>query len=206
MKSFRVAGLTVLAFLALSPVRLLAENTPGFKLSSPSFEEGGNIPPDHTCHGKNISPALSWVGAPEETHSFVLIVEDPDSPIGNWTHWVLYNIPPGISNLPSGIPAADHLANNEIQGRNDFQTLGYGGPCPPSGVHRYFFRLYALDYAPPMESGLTRTAVLNMMKGHIIGETSLMGRCGWQKQSSSEIAAPARKSTEKTAKEGLDDF
>lgn len=148
---------------------------PEFTLTSPAFKNSEAIPSKNTCEGENVSPALNWKNAPPATQSFVLILENPDSPIGSWTHWILYNIPPVISNLPGELPKADRLANGEIHGRNDFQVLGYGGPCPPSGTHRYSFHLYALDYAPALEKSLRKTEVRKAMEGHILGEAVLTG-------------------------------
>ena len=128
-----------------------------FRLTSPAFKEGEFIPKPHTCDGKNFSPALTWEGAPRATQSFVLVMEDPDAPLGNWVHWILYNLPPVINNLPEGFPAIETLANSEMHGTNSFQNLGYGGPCPPSGIHRYHLRLYALEWACTARTGLTRT-------------------------------------------------
>lgn len=161
-------------FLFLFQTAVFSE-VPKFILSSPSFSDSQAIPEAHACTGKNISPALQWKNAPPATQSFVLIVEDPDAPIGSWTHWVVYNIPPMLSSLPAGLPKADQLVNGEIQGRNDFQSLGYGGPCPPSGTHRYYFRLYALDYAPALGKGLRKMEILRVIKGHVLGEAVLMG-------------------------------
>src|SRR5438046_2963383 len=115
------------------------------QLSSDAFRQGSTIPEQYTCKGKNISPALEWAGIPEGTKSFALIAEDPDAPIGTYTHWVAYNIPADRQNLPAGLPPASR-AEGIMQGKNDFGVVGYGGPCPPMGDkdHRYIFRLFAL--------------------------------------------------------------
>nr|HPQ61182.1 YbhB/YbcL family Raf kinase inhibitor-like protein [Syntrophales bacterium] len=110
-------------------------------LKSPAFEEGGMIPDRHTCDGENISPPLEWEGAPEGVKSYALLCEDPDAPMGSWVHWVVYDIPPSIAKLPEQVPSEAVLVNGGRQGTNDFYRMGYGGPCPPSGTHRYFFRL-----------------------------------------------------------------
>lgn len=148
---------------------------PEFTLTSPSFKDSEVIPVENTCEGGNVSPALYWKNAPPATQSFILILENPDSPIGSWTHWILYNIPPMISNLPAELPKVDRLVNGEMHGLNDFQVLGYGGPCPSSGTHRYSFRLYALDYAPALEKALRKTDIRKVMEGHILGEAVLTG-------------------------------
>ncbi len=146
-----------------------------FQLESPSFKEGEKIPSIHTCDGKNLSPALKWKGAPQKTRGFVLIMEDPDAPGGIWTHWVLYVLPPNLNNIPQAFPPISTLANGEMHGFNDFKDLGYGGPCPPSGTHRYFFKLFALDTFLKLSPGMTKEEVLKAIEGHILAETHLMG-------------------------------
>jgi len=141
-------------------------------LSSPSFTPGGLIDAHHTCEGRNVSPELRWTAVPDGARSFVLIVEDPDAPSGTFTHWVLFDIPGDTHSLPE-------VADVGVAGRNDFQQVRYGGPCPPPkhGQHRYFFRLYALDVAGlGLPAGATREQVEASMEGHILGEAELMGR------------------------------
>ena len=147
-----------------------------FKLTSPAFKEGESIPREYTCQGNHTSPALQWSGAPAGTQSFALIVTDPDTAVGTWTHWVLYNLPPMVTNLPKGIPAIAGLANGERNGNNGLGQLGYYGPCPPSGNHRYYFTLYALDSAPALDAGASKDDLLKAMEGHVLGEAVLMGR------------------------------
>lgn len=155
------------------------------RLESPAFPEGGTIPRKYTCDGEDISPPLSWSSVPEGARSFVLIADDPDAPRGTWTHWVLHDLPGGVRGLPEGVPpkptvtfafAFDGTEYTAKQGRNDFKKPGYGGPCPPSGAHRYFFRLYALDTVPALEPEATRQEVLRAIEGHILAEGRLMGR------------------------------
>lgn len=147
------------------------------ELTSPAFDEGETIPARHTCDGEDLSPPLEWTGVPEETVSLALIVDDPDAPAGTWVHWVIYGLSPGQGGLPESVPAAESGPDDARQGRNDFQRLGYGGPCPPAdGPHRYFFKLYALDADPGLEPGATKDRLLEAMEGHVLAEAELMGR------------------------------
>ena len=146
------------------------------KLVSSAFQEGGMIPADYTCDGKDISPPLSWSGVPEQAVTLALICDDPDAPLGTWVHWVLYNLPASVRELPAGVPPDERLANGALQGRNDFRRLGYGGPCPPGGTHRYYFKLYALDKALDLKPGATKKELLKAMEGHVLAEGQLMGR------------------------------
>src|SRR2546425_10201022 len=115
-----------------------------FSISSPSFQNGKDIPKKFTCDGDDVSPALSWMDPPQGSKSFALIADDPDAPRGTWTHWVLYDIPADVQELSAGIGHDESLRNGAKQGKNDFGNIGYGGPCPPSGAaHRYHFKLYA---------------------------------------------------------------
>ena len=117
-----------------------------FTISSSAFQEGQTIPTDYTCDGKGVSPPLTWSDPPAGTQSLALIVDDPDAPVGTWLHWLIYNIPVGKEGLPENVPNEEQLADSMLQGLNDFRQFGYGGPCPPRGsIHRYFFKLYALD-------------------------------------------------------------
>lgn len=146
-----------------------------FELTSTAFRAGEMIPPKYTCDGPDVSPPLAWTGVPQGAQSFALIVDDPDAPRGIWVHWVLYDIPAQESSLPEAMPSDPQLKNGARNGRNDFQRLGYGGPCPPSGTHRYFFKLYALDKKLGLPSGATKAEVLKAMEGHILGQAELMG-------------------------------
>lgn len=150
------------------------EEPMAFKLKSTAFEQGKVIPSEYTCDGKNMSPSLSWQQAPSETKSFVLISDDPDAhPL--WTHWILYNIPGNVQSLEENLPKEENLSDGSMQGINDFRRVGYGGPCPPSGTHRYFFKLYALDTTLNLSPKATRQQVELAMKGHVLGEAELMG-------------------------------
>lgn len=151
------------------------------KIESPSFKHEGMIPSTFTCDGKDISPALKWSGAPENTKSFALINDDPDAPVGLWVHWVIYNIPSGTHELHENFPKDAELKNGAKNGKNSWGKLGYGGPCPPSGTHRYFFKLYALDTMLNLPSGAAKEQVESAMKGHILAEAQLMGKYKRQK-------------------------
>ena len=151
-----------------------------FTITSTSFQHNGNIPPLYTCDGRNLSPPLTWSGVPENTKSLVLIVDDPDAPDPNaprvtWVHWVVYNIPRDARGLPEGI-AASALPHGTLQGKNDWNKVGYGGPCPPTGTHRYFHKLIALDVVLPDLKSPTKAALETAMQGHIISRTELIGR------------------------------
>jgi len=146
------------------------------KVVSSAFQEGGMIPADYTCDGKNISPPLSWSGIPEKAVTLALICDDPDAPVGTWVHWVLYNLPASVKELPAGVPPEERLASGAVQGKNDFRKVGYGGPCPPGGTHRYYFKLYALDKALELKPGAIKKELLKAMEGHILAEGQLMGR------------------------------
>ncbi|WP_456443630.1 YbhB/YbcL family Raf kinase inhibitor-like protein [Caldithrix abyssi] len=146
------------------------------KLISSAFEEGGMIPSIYTCDGQDVSPPLRWSDVPQETRSFALICDDPDAPMGTWVHWVIYNIPDTTRSLPEAIPSSERLDNGTLQGKNDFKRYGYGGPCPPGGTHRYFFKLYALDTKLDLPAGATKAQLLKAMNGHIVGEAQLMGK------------------------------
>ena len=145
-------------------------------LTSTAFAEGAMIPRKYTCDAEDISPELSWSGAPQGTRSLALICDDPDAPVGNWVHWVIFNIPVDVTALPAGVPADATLKNGARHGKNDFRKLGYGGPCPPGGTHRYYFKLYALDTVVNLESGSTKAQLLAAMQGHILAEGQLMGK------------------------------
>jgi Raf kinase inhibitor-like YbhB/YbcL family protein len=155
-----------------------------FTLTSPSFAPGGEIPPHHTCEGPDLSPTLIWSGAPAGTKSFALIVDDPDAPDPaaprmTWVHWVLYDLPPGASELPEGVTTAALPAGTR-EGVNDWQRTGYGGPCPPIGRHRYIHKLYALDAALGDLGRPTKADLERAMAGHVLARAELVGT--YQKQ------------------------
>jgi len=146
-----------------------------FKLLSTAFAHEEAIPVQFTCDGANISPALQWGDPPEGTQSFALISDDPDAPGGTWVHWVLYDIPAESRELSEAIPADAELADGSRHGENSFGRLDYGGPCPPGGTHRYFFKLYALDIVLDLEPGVDKAGLLDAMEGHVLAEAELLG-------------------------------
>lgn len=145
-------------------------------VTSTAFIEGSMIPSVYTCDGKDISPPLSWSAPPEGTVSLALIADDPDAPGRTWVHWVVYNIPADVTGFDEHVPKAGMLDNGAVQGKTDFGSIGYGGPCPPSGVHRYYFKLYALDCTLNLTAGATKRDLLKAIEGHILASSQLMGR------------------------------
>jgi Raf kinase inhibitor-like YbhB/YbcL family protein len=146
-----------------------------FEITSTAFAPGESIPIKFTCDGDDISPPLRWSDPPQGTQNFALIADDPDAPAGTWVHWVLYNLPAESRSLPEAVPPDADLADGGRHGQNSWRRLGYGGPCPPSGTHRYFFKLYALDSVPGLAAGASKDKLLNAMEGHILGQTEVMG-------------------------------
>ena len=148
-------------------------------LTSDAFENGKEIPAVHTCEGKDVSPAIAWSGVPSSARSLALIMDDPDAPDPAaprmvWVHWVLYNLPTSAGGLPQAVKP-EALPAGTSQGRNDWGRTGYGGPCPPTGRHRYFFKLYALDSSMPDLNRPTKAQLEAAMKGHIVEHATLMG-------------------------------
>jgi hypothetical protein len=146
------------------------------KITSAAFEEGGMIPRKYTCDGDDVSPPLAWTGVPAEAKTLALICDDPDAPMGTWVHWVLFNLPGSTQELHEVIPPEKELKNGAKQGRNDFRKIGYGGPCPPGGTHRYYFKLYALDAALNLPPGATKAELLTAIEGHILAQGRLTGK------------------------------
>ena len=143
------------------------------ELTSTAFSNNQIIPKKYTCDGDDISPSLAWKNAPENTKSFVLLVDDPDAPRGTWDHWILFNIPADINSLPENMT---ELPVGTKEAINSWGNTGYGGPCPPSGVHRYFFKLYALDVMLTINKKPTRAHIIDAMDGHIIEQVNLIGK------------------------------
>ena len=141
------------------------------QLTSDAFVNGQAIPAKYSCIGKNISPALAWTEPPAGTQSFALIVDDPDAPGRTWVHWVLFNIPVSARSLKEGFTADNPI----VVGKNSSSHLSYDGPCPPSGTHRYYFKLYALDTTISLLPGATKEQLLKEMDGHILAQAELMG-------------------------------
>lgn len=171
-------AVAVFVFTFLSFVGTQAQMKGGkmMEIKSTAFKEGGMIPAKYTCDGVNVSPPLSWSNFPKETKSFSLICDDPDAPMGTWVHWVIYDMPVGITQLPENIASQRELARGGKQGANDFRKIGYGGPCPPGGEHRYYFKLYALDGTTDLKPGATKEQLLKAMQGHILAEAQLVGK------------------------------
>lgn len=148
-----------------------------FELQSPAFPPGGDIPVKYTCDGQDVSPPLRWTNPPAGAKGFALISDDPDAPGGTWVHWVLYGIPPTVRQIAEAVPARDTVPDVGSQGANDFNRVGYGGPCPPRGpAHRYFFTLYALDMQPSLPARKTKGELLKTIEGHVLGRAELVGR------------------------------
>ena len=141
------------------------------KISRPAFQEGGTIPEKFSKNDQNVNPELRIEGAPAEAKSLALIVDDPDAPVGLFTHWLVWNIDPKTTEIPQG-----NAPSGAVQGKNDYGDIGYGGPQPPSGTHRYYFKIFALDRMLDLKSGAKRRELDAAMKGHVIAQGQLMGR------------------------------
>src|SRR5882724_7980046 len=161
------------------PANTSTNNKAEIKLTSSAFSEGQPIPRAYTCDGVNISPPLEWSGVPKTARTIAIVCDDPDAPDapgGAWVHWVLYNLPADNIGMVENLPATESLKAGGFQGKNDFDKIGYGGPCPPSGTaHRYFFKIYALDSELPLRAGATRAELMKAMEGHIVVQGQLMG-------------------------------
>lgn len=145
------------------------------KLTSAAFKDGQPIPRQYTCDGVNVSPPLEWNGVPKNAKAIAIIADDPDAPGGTWVHWVAYDLPAENIGLVENLPADEQLKAGGFQGTNDFGKIGYGGPCPPSGTHRYFFKIYALGNFLSLKVGATKAQVEKAMEGHIVAQGQLMG-------------------------------
>ena len=177
--------LAALALLALPLLAVALASVPAapavvrFSIVSPAFSAGSAIPAKHTCEGMDVSPQLTWAGIPDGAKSLALVVDDPDAPDPaapkmTWVHWVLYDLPPAARGLAEGV-APRELPEGTREGRNDWKRTGWGGPCPPIGTHRYFFKLYALDVILPDLGSPTKGALEKAMEGHVLGKAELMG-------------------------------
>lgn len=180
--------LTVLVSLAISgcstgpqplppepPGRQSPEKKSEINVTSVAFKEGQPIPRQYTCDGINISPPLEWSGVPKTAKTIAIIADDPDAPAGTWVHWLLYNLPAENIGFVENLPMTENLKAGGFQGKNDFGKIGYGGPCPPSGSHRYFFKVYALDAELPLKAGATKAEVEKAIEGHVVSQGQLMG-------------------------------
>ena len=150
-----------------------AEPAPTIEVSTPAFEEGASIPERYTCDGADLSPPINWEGVPEGTRSIALVVDDPDA--GGWIHWVIYTIPPDATGLPEGMSVTETTSLGAMQGENDFDEMGYRGPCPPGGTHTYVFTLYGLDTELDLEQGAKGKELLSAVEGHVLGVGRLTG-------------------------------
>lgn len=144
------------------------------EIKSSAFSNEGNIPSKYTCDGADVSPPLSWSGAPNGTKSFALISDDPDAPMGTWVHWVVWNIPPTMTELKENVAKSPNGPNGSKQGVTDFKRNGYGGPCPPGGTHRYYFKLYALNTTVSLPESATKKDLEAAMGSHIVGQAQIM--------------------------------
>ena len=175
----RFARVLALAVLAAGVASIREARAVSFSLTSSAFAEGGAIPSQYTCDGRDLSPPLAWSGVPAGAQSLALVVDDPDAPDPaapkmTWVHWVLYNIPPDTNGLPEGAGAAELPAGTR-EGLNDWHRTGYGGPCPPIGRHRYFEKLYALDTVLPDLAKPTKAVLEKAMHGHVLAQQELVG-------------------------------
>ena len=172
----RKAFTSLICLLFINNFSLAAFGNSKIEIKSSAFENNGSIPKQYTCDGENFSPPLLWNNIPEGTKSLALILDDPDAPSGTWTHWIIFNMPPASKGLQEGVLPIQDMAHETKQGINDFKKIGYGGPCPPSGTHRYFFKLYALDTKLNLESGNTKKQLEATMKEHVISQAELVGK------------------------------
>jgi len=171
-RNVALAAMIIITFVIFFNIGCVEDQQNRFgniKLLSSAFEDGEAIPSEYTCDGSDISPPLSFSSIPENTKSLALIVDDPDAPTGTWVHWLVWNIPANKSSFSKG----ENITFP--QGKNDFGDLNYGGPCPPSGTHRYFFKLYAVDTMLNINEGATKEQLELSMSGHIIEEAQLIG-------------------------------
>jgi Raf kinase inhibitor-like YbhB/YbcL family protein len=145
-------------------------------VKSSAFEHEGMIPSKYTCDGEDISPQLSWEGIPDGTKSIALISDDPDAPMGTWVHWILFNMPGDTRELGENVPKKDVLDSGAKHGKNGWGRRDYGGPCPPSGTHRYYFKIYALDAMLNLNAGAAKENLLAAMEGHLLAEGQVMGK------------------------------
>ena len=145
-------------------------------VTSSAFADGGKIGSRYTCDGENVSPPLAWETDVEGVMSFALICDDPDAPMGTFVHWVVYNLPADANGFGEDVPGDAILANGARQGMTDFGKVGYGGPCPPSGSHRYYFKVYALDVMLDLGDDVNKSQLLAAMEGHVLSQGQIMGR------------------------------
>ena len=165
----------ILFILITCTVIITGGNVMAFELASGAFKNNESIPSRYTCDELGISPPLSWSNAPSNAKSFAVISDDPDAPRGTWVHWVFWNIPATTTSLAEGVKPIAQLPDGSMQGINDSGQHGYGSPCPPSGTHRYFFKIYALDTMLSLGTKTTKQQLESAMKSHVLAEAILMG-------------------------------
>jgi len=184
-KKIAHAGTLAVSMIILSSINFVIAQQEGesrrggvmeIKVTSSAFKEGEMIPKKYTCDGEELSPPLNWTDVPAAAKSVALISDDPDAPMGTWVHWVIFNMPADATGLPEGIPADKMLPSGAKQGINGSRGIGYAGPCPPSGIHRYYFKVYAVDKMLDLEPGIAKKDLLNAMEGHTLGQGQLMGK------------------------------
>lgn len=169
-------SLAAMVFAGCQPTQPVEDVKTTLNVSSPAFEEGSRIPAKYSCQGEDVSPALQWGEPPQGTQSFALIMDDPDAPVGIFTHWVLFNIPSDSRGLPEAVPDQQELPSGGRQGKNGFGRVGYGGPCPPPGrPHCYQFTIYALNQYLNLKAGISKKQLLEAMKGHVLAQGQLTG-------------------------------
>ena len=168
-----ICALAVFLGMQFTPSAALAQD---FELTSPAFENKSTMPGEFARKRGNQSPPLQWVGLPEGTQSLALICDDPDAPGRRWVHWVIYNIPADLNGLEQGLPTDEVIEGVGTQGENSWKEIGWDGPQPPNGTHRYYFKLYALDAVLNLEPGLTKSELLDAIDDHVIDYVKLMGK------------------------------
>jgi Raf kinase inhibitor-like YbhB/YbcL family protein len=169
---YRLIATPLMVIVLLFSVSLSKEvsGMAALQVTSPAFQNNGNIPRQYTCDGKDINPPLMIANCPQGTKSLALICDDPDAPGGGWVHWVIWNIDPSVKEIKEAI-----VPQGAIEGMNDFGRHRYGGPCPPSGTHRYFFKVYALDTMLNISTNASKADLEKAMKGHILAQGQLIG-------------------------------
>lgn len=173
MNKWSCLWVMIAVFSACEPQK--GANAMDVTVTSTAFEDGGVIPVRYTADGQDISPPLAFAGIPDGAKSIALICDDPDAPMGTWTHWLIWNIPPQTASLAEDMAPDAELPGGIRQGTSDFGRTGYGGPAPPSGVHRYFFKVYALDAMLDLPAGATKPQLEKAIEGHIVAQGRLMG-------------------------------
>ncbi len=176
MKAKIVIALLALLFIAFSGCKGGGAAVKKMNVESPAFANGEFIPVKYTGMGEDVSVPLKWSGAPDGTKSFAIVMDDPDAPIGVFTHWIIFDIPADQNSLEEGVPRVPVLENGAKQGTNDFGRIGYNGPMPPPGkVHHYHIKIYALDFVPNISPGIRAKALFTAIKGHVIAEGETVG-------------------------------